>query len=428
MKKMTAIILAMVMMMCFLPTSASAKTEILKTPVLQYKILNHDKIQLRWTKIDGANKYYIYQLNDKTGKYAKKYEVKAATYTIKNLNAENMYSYYVKAVKENVKSERSNIVTLITPAKWCLTYEKADTKYIQKITHFDGSENILSDTVNTFAYANNFTVKNGIMYYIDGNSYAECQYIRRNSHDGDAYADDYEWNEKMPVVAECTSLKVTDDRIYVLAEYNGDYFEYYNGYDLEFYSISLDGEDTVKLVDIHSATFDEKKDDVPTFIHSFAVNDEGIYYIERFVDVPITKNKSGFPKFNKEKYKVCRMNFDGSDKKCLFTISVPFHGGINIFTNNNKIYYYIYDSDGGATTEYSVYKLISANKKAKKVFTLKNTSLANLMIDDISGGYFYLSATTTWNDDTKEYNKIYYKVNEKSAQITKSKTPFEWKY
>ncbi len=46
------------------------------TILLQYKIVNHDKVALRWSKVDGAEKYYIYQYNNKTAKYIKKGETK----------------------------------------------------------------------------------------------------------------------------------------------------------------------------------------------------------------------------------------------------------------------------------------------------------------------------------------------------------------
>ena len=78
MKKLVTTILAMLMLIWVFPISASAEETISAPKTVQYKLINHDKVALRWSKVEGADKYYIYLYNAETGKYKKEGEVKVS--------------------------------------------------------------------------------------------------------------------------------------------------------------------------------------------------------------------------------------------------------------------------------------------------------------------------------------------------------------
>ncbi|MDE6599834.1 MAG: fibronectin type III domain-containing protein [Oscillospiraceae bacterium] len=125
MKKALAVIFAAIFIAVLFPLSVSA--EEIKAPTLQYKILNHDKVSLKWSKVEGAESYYIYKRDDKTGEYIKKFEVKSNKVTLKNLSPDTEYSYSVVAVKGGEESKSSNKVTFTTPSEWYYSFESNES-------------------------------------------------------------------------------------------------------------------------------------------------------------------------------------------------------------------------------------------------------------------------------------------------------------
>ena len=167
MKKFFAVILAAIFIAVLFPLFASA--EDLKAPTVQYKILNHDKVSLKWSKVEGAESYYIYKRDDKTGKYIKKFEVKSNKVTLKNLSPDTEYSYSVAAVKGGEKSKSSNKVTFTTPSEWYYSCDWTDWKngYQGYREHYDGSGREKNDMGRNIAWESKQLYYNGWIYYID---------------------------------------------------------------------------------------------------------------------------------------------------------------------------------------------------------------------------------------------------------------------
>ena len=137
MKRAVTIILAAFLMICLFPMSASAE-EALKAPTVQYKLINHDEIALRWTEVEGADGYCVYRTDVETGKTVRYTEyIRNTTYDITGLKASTDYIFKVAAVSENdgqiTFGKKSKGTALTTPDEWYyfqrLEYDSSKRKY-----------------------------------------------------------------------------------------------------------------------------------------------------------------------------------------------------------------------------------------------------------------------------------------------------------
>ena len=147
MKKLISFILATIMLILVLPISAGAENiPTIEAPkAIQYKLLNHDKVKLRWSKVENADCYYIYSYNFEKGKYRKEGEVSSTSCTLTNLTANTEYTIAVVSVKKTKSSvvvSKKCKTTFTTPDEWyysetgkswCLV----EIEYIRK--HYDGT-------------------------------------------------------------------------------------------------------------------------------------------------------------------------------------------------------------------------------------------------------------------------------------------------
>lgn len=93
MKKILSVILAVVMVIM---TAANLSAET-AAPALTVSNTDSTANRLSWTKVDGAESYVVYLLNEDTGRYKKCGEVKGTSCRHKNLAPNTKYTYRVRA-------------------------------------------------------------------------------------------------------------------------------------------------------------------------------------------------------------------------------------------------------------------------------------------------------------------------------------------
>lgn len=431
MKKILAVILAAFFIAAAFSLTAGA--EGLKAPVLQYKILNHDMVSLKWSKVEGAESYYIYKRDDNTGKYIKKFEVKSNKVTLKNLSPDTEYSYSVAAVKDGVKSKSSNKVTFTTPGKWYYFSEREvlqdkSFRYHGYREHYDGSGREQNDMGVNISWYNKKIYCGGWIYYID-----VTEEERR-------YADDYVSKTLYKLKNDGTGNRkwlysfgrrdvekvyVSDNAVFLLLHNGTDYYDDINDYDgwsvyeCSLYKISLDGKEHNEM---YSMT-DPQNFHITNYIVDFTVTSDGIYYVEysekegAFTDKE-TVDKSDYC------YKLYKMNIDGTGVK--FIAKLDDYGTQGSLSENslyflNNCIYYTTDIDGSC----GLRKLSLDTNETKEIFHC-DTKIFDARSEFING-YFYIEARN-FNYDTKKYEYTYYRFKADGTGLTKQKKPFEWRY
>ena len=68
MKNLIFTLMLSMILFCAFAVNVSAEETSLNAPVVQFKLINHDKIALKWDAVDGADGYLIYRTDVKTGK------------------------------------------------------------------------------------------------------------------------------------------------------------------------------------------------------------------------------------------------------------------------------------------------------------------------------------------------------------------------
>ncbi|MBD5140102.1 MAG: hypothetical protein HDT25_01600 [Ruminococcus sp.] len=429
MKKFFAVIFAAIFIAVLFPLYASA--EEIKAPTVQYKILNHDKASLKWSKVEGAESYYIYKRDDKTGKYIKKFEVRSNKVTLKNLSPDTEYSYSVVAVKGGEKSKSSNKVTFTTPSEWYYSCDRTDWEngYQGYREHYDGSGREQNDMGVNILWYNKQLYHDGWIYYID--VYDE---ERR-------YADDYFSNTLYKVKNDGTGNKflysfsdqdiekiyVSDNDVFLLSHGKTDYdINDYDGlsvYECGLYKISLDGKEHDKLYFMT----DPKYFHITNYIVDFTVTADGIYYVEYSEKEGVFTDKGTVEKSD---YccKLYKMNTDGTDVK--FIATLDDYGTQGRLSENslyfqNDCIYYTTESDGFC----EIRKLSLDTNKIEQVFhcDTKMFDARSEFITEFINGYFYIEASN-FNYDTHEYEYKYYRIKADGTGLKKQDKPFEWKY
>ena len=119
-------------MLCTASVSAENSQTFAAAPAkVWYKLVNHDRVSLKWNAVSGADGYYLYKLNSKTHKYAKIGRITKTVCTLKSLAPETAYTYAVTAFKKSgnkmTESAKSK-VTFTTPLKWY--YAKGNGSFV----------------------------------------------------------------------------------------------------------------------------------------------------------------------------------------------------------------------------------------------------------------------------------------------------------
>ena len=121
MKKTAIILILWALMICVFSSNVCAE-EVITAPVVQYKLIDHDRIALRWDAVEGADGYYIYRTDVKTGKTFRYPSVVNSTEnTIGRLSPDTEYIFSVAPIKKNDKvtvGKRSSGTKLTTPKEW----------------------------------------------------------------------------------------------------------------------------------------------------------------------------------------------------------------------------------------------------------------------------------------------------------------------
>ena len=115
MKREALSLLVLVFMICMMAsTSAFAATKLAKPTITSLKKYTDTSVQLKWKKVNGATKYYVYSSTD-----GKKYKKIATTanlkYTHKNLKTGEYYYYKIKAANKKATSNYSDVKKIKLP-------------------------------------------------------------------------------------------------------------------------------------------------------------------------------------------------------------------------------------------------------------------------------------------------------------------------
>lgn len=115
MKRKALSLLVLVFMICMMAsTSAFAATKLAKPTITALKKYTDTSVQLKWKKVNGATKYYVYSSTD-----GKKYKKIATTanlkYTHKKLKTGKTYYYKIKAGNKSVISKYSKVKNIKLP-------------------------------------------------------------------------------------------------------------------------------------------------------------------------------------------------------------------------------------------------------------------------------------------------------------------------
>lgn len=128
---LTAFLAVITAIVCFGITAYAAGTP--AVPDVYYKLVNHDKVTLKWNKVSGAEKYYIYVNDSATGKNKKIAATSKTSYSLKGLDAYTEYTYAVKAVGNGGNSKLGS-VTFTTPELWY--YEVGTDSFTDDVLHY----------------------------------------------------------------------------------------------------------------------------------------------------------------------------------------------------------------------------------------------------------------------------------------------------
>lgn len=422
MKRTLAVIFSMIIMVVVFPFNAGA-AETLKAPTVQYKIVNHDKVSLKWNKIDGAESYYIYKRNDKTGKYTKIHETKSNAVTLKKLSPDMEYSYAVVAVKDGVKSKSSNKVTFTTPVEWYIEriYDEDDYQNYILRHHYDGSEDkSFKKEYDLILFKDEFYI--GDWVYFIGYTYPEEYAPVADAYIKGDYTSLYRMKNDGSEIEEIFPFELFYWKAKVFCKRYGDYIviriNQYNDYDksgLYIYSIN-----------------DNK---VITVTEDFNMNIEDIHYYNDRLYFRADKLKWK-EWYDKEDFwhpfsytstvtgsKNYSVKLDGTDLK-----------QDNLYDDIDKE---IADNFCGMVGDYYYYfdglDMLRADLKnghIDKIFTLGS----GLYIDKVEfvGNYIYIDiGEISYNElGGEEYSdtSIFYRVKCDGTKLIKSDKPFEWKY
>lgn len=428
MKKILAVILASVFIAAAFSLTAGA--EGLKAPVLQYKVVNHDKVSLKWSKVEGAESYCIYKRDYKTGKYIKTFEVKSNKVTLKNLSPDTEYSYSVAAVKDGVKSKSSNKVTFTTPVEWYLEKagikdDKTNMTRSQMVRHhYDGSNKEPFEI-------NGLTDEFRVRFYIDDWIYFS-QYTNPNN-EREYYEGTYYTQDNLLSLYKMKNDGTEEEEIFPLGVYDpyDVFIKHYENYVV--FAVNQPGFNREKKSGLYIYSINDNK--VTTVIESLNMNIENINCYDGRLYFR-KDNLKWYEHYDEEDFwnpyhysctvtssEYCLVNLDGTDLKedDFFKNIYDEIGAPNGYGVYGEHYYY-YDQ-GIARIN------IKTGQKEK---ILEIDSKYYLKDFEIAGDYIYVNSgeITVTEYGFKQYSDVYvyYCVKCDGTGLKKQDKPFEWRY
>lgn len=411
MKKAVSAFFAVIFAVCVLSVTAFA--EELKAPVVQFKLVNHDEIALRWSEVRGADYYRVYRTDAATGKTVKYKTTKETEVNIKNLTAETDYIFKVAAVREKdgeiIAEVKSRGTHVTTPKEWYYSYSAASNGHYWTYKYFkeNYSKTIHTDIIlKDIKSVEEFAYYDGWIYFI---SIRGGHYVGRIREDGtgeEILFDDFGSGDGWSY-----NCKVYEDYIYLYRELT----EYDVTYISDFHKISLKTGEVTKICDVFSSFYFDVYDDYVYFIYyPLKYNEEIKGY---------TNNKNG-------KSYLCRAKTDGTGKEKICDFS---ENNVNAFYKmyiyDDEIYFY---STGYST---KIYKMPLTGGDVQEISISENYLKINDF--DIVNGYIYFTQygylernlESSLTDTYKEIKSIaYYRLKTDGTGLTKQKKPFEWKF
>ncbi len=124
MKKALTTIISIVAAALMLTAAVSADSTVSAPTKIWYKLLNHDKVSLKWDAVSGADGYAVYMLDAATSKYKKIKELTVPKYTLTGLAPYTEYTCAVTALKKSggkVTESRMRRISFTTPEEWYYT-------------------------------------------------------------------------------------------------------------------------------------------------------------------------------------------------------------------------------------------------------------------------------------------------------------------
>jgi hypothetical protein len=132
-----------------------------------YRLIDHSRVELKWSKVSGADRYYIYKFNKDTGDFIYVTETVKQKYTLKKLDQNTEYTYAVSTVKSSESIDTDigkNTVTFTTPEKWYYfvdseTFTDESRRYSHRYVyrqHYDGSGREVFDIYKLITEYENF--------------------------------------------------------------------------------------------------------------------------------------------------------------------------------------------------------------------------------------------------------------------------------
>ena len=334
-----------IILFCAFAVNVSAEETSLNAPVVQFKLINHDKIALKWDAVDGADGYLIYRTDVKTGKtYKYTSSVSDTKVTVAKLSPETEYVFSVVPIKKNgddiIIGEKSSGTRLTTPKEW-YCYGNYDVNY-------------KTETLNSRYYRTDYagTVKEAInlgnIKSADEIIYCDGWYYVLGDYNAVVADDDYPWVWTMGAPQQKCIARIkedgkrkeilfsdfavgegfnyitvtTSDYIYIYRDYYGNKELLKNNKDMfitpyntsDFYKVSLKTGKVTKVCDVFEI-----------HLYSFCVYDDHIYYTFRELEYdpdedmyysgPYEYKDGEYHKLNGDyHYALCRVKTDGTEK------------------------------------------------------------------------------------------------------------------
>lgn len=474
MKKAITLIITAIIYICIFSLSVSAEKAI-KAPTVQYKLINHDEVKLRWSKSEGADSYYIYVKNSKTGGFVKEGTVKTTSCTITELEASTEYTYGVVAVKQiknGILKSKIKTVTFTTPEEWYYSdnYYSDETNIIYR-KHYNGTGEEAFDVTPIMdkldAYSksqeveeydetvvwgsvnyNPICYKSGYVFFkVNGYTIEDSGFVHiiKMKNDGTDIKIEASYNDY-----ECTNTIFIDEYkgmniLYVIC--NEDEFKYiYRGYEIyeveeqiNKYKSNQETEWWANFDDMTSYLTAEMWEQEKEGADDLGIKSGGLFIDHKCVlSGPVTDGKSLYvlsePLYNitdKTDAIIYKLEYDGSKKEKFFTIpkdSDYIYGSIKLFDCDGEyLYYKVFGKHKDETDYQNDFYRISLNKKDSKPEKITSLSLFKLKNTEICNGYLYLECYVS-EEDYYDKKMTYYRVKTNGKNITKQNKPFEWRY
>lgn len=420
-RKCVAMLLAAVFMILAFPLSAGA--EELKAPVVQFKLINHDEIALRWSKIEGADYYRIYRTDVATGKMVKyKNPIKKTEVNIKGLTAETEYIFKVAAVSEKdgeiVTEVKSKGTHVTTPKEWYYKYgtiketreRRAEKGYFRENYSGTVQEKLKIKNIGTIiAYCDGwiyFIANRGVIAY-DIPTGMCIGRIREDGTGKEILFDDFGVGNGLNY-----RYKVHGDYIYLYRETSSDGFYDRSDctYESDYHKISLKTGEVSKICDVFVSSY------------TFDVYDDYVYF--RYYQLEYNEETEGYD--NRNGIYFCRAEINGAGKEniCDFSENDVEYSDY-MYTYNDEVYFYSNGHDK------KIHKMPLTGGDIQEISISENYLYINNF--EIVNGYIYFTQYSYLSPKdeytyTEKKQTAYYRLKTDGTGLTKQKKPFEWKY